>query len=142
MPYLPTYRAAVNATDCDHLGHMNVSRYFAACSDAMFAIQTALGLGRSAVAGERALSFAVVHAESDFRAELLAGDVMEMETGILSLGTKSALFHHRLIRVEDGTLAFESEFRSVCLNLKTRRAEPIPDDIRAAAAAYMVEKPA
>ncbi|PSL20424.1 hypothetical protein CLV88_10365 [Shimia abyssi] len=39
-----SYRGVVDPADCDFLGHMNVSRYFAACSDAVFAIQAEMGL--------------------------------------------------------------------------------------------------
>jgi acyl-CoA thioester hydrolase len=36
---IETFRRAVDPSDCDFLGHMNVSRYFQACSDAMFSLQ-------------------------------------------------------------------------------------------------------
>jgi acyl-CoA thioesterase FadM len=44
MPaFVETYRATVAPAHCDHLGHMNVQHYFAAASDAMFAILIRLG---------------------------------------------------------------------------------------------------
>jgi hypothetical protein len=72
---IETFRRAVDPSDCDFLGHMNVSRYFQACSDAMFSLQAGLGMTRTDMAQTgRRLSFAVVHAESDFLREVMAGD--------------------------------------------------------------------
>jgi acyl-CoA thioesterase FadM len=116
---------------------MNVSRYLQACSDGMFSLQSGLGLTRTDMATGRRLSFAVVHLESDFLAELMAGDVIVLRSEVREIGTKSATFFHRLYRAEDMTLAFETLFKAVCLNLVTRRAAPIPDDVRAGLTSLM-----
>ena len=55
MPDVETFRSAVAPSDCDVLGHMNVSRYFAACSDGVFSLQTMLGLGIGDIRGGRRL---------------------------------------------------------------------------------------
>lgn len=128
---METYRAVVAPKQCDHLGHMNVQYYFAAVSDGMFAFQTGLGLGPSQLR-ERQLSFAVVQAESSFRRELVAGDVVRLTTWVEKVGTKSASFLHALERVEDGEVAFEARFNAVLLDLATRKATEIPPDIRTA----------
>ncbi len=139
MTAMISYRSVVDPADCDFLGHMNVSRYFAACSDGVFAIQSEIGLTANDMRHRRRLSFAVVHADSDFKAELSAGDAIRLETGILELGSKSITFRHRLIRAEDEAVTFETVFKCVMLGLETRRAEPIPSDVREKAAAWMVE---
>ena len=138
MPALETYRSIVEPSDCDVLGHMNVSRYLGICGNGVFALQAAIGLGRAEMLEGRRLSFAVVRAESDFRRELLPGDAVWLETGVMEIGTKSALFRHRLHRSGDDALAFESVFRSVLLDLAARRATEIPDDIRRGLEAYRV----
>jgi YbgC/YbaW family acyl-CoA thioester hydrolase len=130
MSFVETYRKAVDPSECDILGHMNVSRYFAACSDAMFSLQTTLGLGLSNITGGKRMSFAVVHTEADFRSEVLAGEVIAMRTAVEEIGNKSMLFRHRLYRAEQEVLSFEALFRCVLLDLETRKATPIPDDIR------------
>ena len=138
MPFIETFRAVVAPSDCDHLGHMNVSRYFAAVSDGMFALQTALGLGPKDVREGRRLSFAVVRAESEFKSEIAPGEVVLLESGIEELRTKSAVFQHRLIRLEDRGITFETVFRCALLDLENRRAVEIPDDVRAKAKAYLI----
>jgi acyl-CoA thioester hydrolase len=135
MPtYVETFRATVSPAECDHLGHMNVQHYFAAVSDGMFALMVHLGLGPQEIR-RRQMSFAVVRAETDFHKELLAGDVVALESTVLRIGGKSATFHHRLRNVATDALAMSTEFTCVLLDLATRQATAIPDDVRRAAAA-------
>lgn len=125
-----SFRSVVNPADCDFLGHMNVSRYFAACSDGVFAIQTEMGLTANDMRTGRRLSFAVVHAESNFKAELSAGEAIRLDTSIIEIGSKSITFRHCLIRFEDNAVAFETQFKCVMLNLETRRAAEVPEEVR------------
>lgn len=137
MSYFTGYRGMVPQWDCDHLGHMNVGHYLRLCGDSAFAFQDALGLTAEDIRSGRGLSFAVVHAESDFLAEVLAGEIITMKTGVLSIGTKSATFHH-VMEKSDGSRAFESLFKAVMFNTRTRKSDRVPDDLRAALAAYKV----
>jgi acyl-CoA thioester hydrolase len=68
---------------------------------------------------------------------LAAGDVIRLLTGVKDLGTKSILFRHQLERVEGGTVAFETLFRCVLLDLRARRAVEVPGDIRESLAAFL-----
>jgi YbgC/YbaW family acyl-CoA thioester hydrolase len=136
MPAMISFRSVVDPSDCDFLGHMNVSRYFAACSDGVFAIQSEMGLTANDMRDGRRLSFAVVNAHSDFRAELSAGDAIRLETSVMEIGSKSMTFRHRLIRSVGDALAFETVFKCVLLSLETRRAAEIPEDVRETAARW------
>lgn len=136
MSAFQSFRSVVNPSDCDFLGHMNVSKYFAACSDGVFAIQSELGLTANDMRQGRRLSFAVVHAESNFKLELSAGEAIYLETEIVQIGSKSMTFHHRLFRAVDRAVAFETIFKCVMLSLEERTARPIPKDVREEAANY------
>ena len=138
MPFVETFRSVVAPADCDHLGHMNVAKYFAACSDGVMAFQTGLGLGPSDLRDGRKLSFVVVRAESDFKSEIVAGEVISLQTGLEEIGGKSVVFRHRLIRVEDNFVAFETTFRCVLLDLENRRVVDIPDDVREKAQEFLI----
>lgn len=139
VPAIETYRGTVHPSDCDVLGHMNVSRYFVACGDAGFSIQTHLGLGRSNIVGGERLSLAVVRAECDFRAEVLAGSVLVCTTSIPTVGRKSLVLRHTLSELEDGTVVFVADFRCALLDLSTRRAREIPPAMRERAALFAPE---
>ena len=138
MPLVETNRTVVTPADCDVLGHMNVSRYFAVCGDGVFSLQTDLGIGLSDIRDGRKLSFAVVRAESDFMAEVHAGDVIYLMTGIESIGGKSVVFRHQLFKADAGVMAFETRFKCVMLDLQNRRAVDIPDDVRDKARAFLL----
>lgn len=140
MPAMISFRSVVDPSDCDFLGHMNVSRYFAACSDGVFAIQSEMGLTANDMRKGRQLSFAVVNAQSDFLAELSSGDAIRLETSVLEIGSKSMTFRHRLIRSEGDTIAFETIFKCVLLSLETRRSAAIPDDVRETAAQWLEQE--
>ena len=133
MPaYIETFRIAVAAAACDHLGHMNVQHYFAAVSEGMTELMARLGLTVEEVR-RRQMSFAVVRAETDFHKELRAGDVIALESTIMKLGEKSVTFHHRLRKVGTDAPAMGTVFKCVLLDLAQRQATVIPDDIRGAA---------
>jgi acyl-CoA thioester hydrolase len=111
MPsFVETFRGVVSQADCDHLGHMNVSRYFSMCGEAAVHLQNMLGITPDDVRQGRRLSLAVVRNESDFKAE---------------------------IAVADGVMAFDTTFRVVLFDLVNRRAAEIPVDVRAKAEAML-----
>ncbi|GAB5433332.1 MAG: acyl-CoA thioesterase [Epibacterium sp.] len=139
MPAFLSFRSVVDPADCDFLGHMNVSRYFAACSDGVFAIQSEMGLTASDMREGRRLSFAVVNVQSNFRAELAAGDAIRLETSIIDVGTKSMTFRHRLFRADENLLAFETVFKCVMFDLEARISRDIPDEVRARASQFLEE---
>ncbi len=135
--YLETYRNVVSPSELDHLGHMNVQYYFAAIGGGITSFQIALGLTPSDMRNGRRLAFVVVHGDTNFRAELRAGDIIRLETGVTEIAAKTATFHHRMINVEKETLSFETYFKCVLMNLDTRRAVEIPDDIREKLRTYL-----
>lgn len=122
-------RMVIGTADCDALGHMNVARYFALCNQSGFAMQTALGWAPGDEIDGQRLSFAVVHSESDFQSEVMEGETLIVETDICDIGARWAVFRYR-IRREDGTPVFETHWKSVLLDLETRRATEIPARFR------------
>ena len=133
-----TLRRPVQPADCDLMGHMNVARYVDCVSDAMFSLMTRFGLGRAQMQARR-LGLVAAHLEADYRAELLVGDVLVMQSRVLGVGRTSARFAHRLTLADTGALAFEASHVSVLFDLAERRATPFPDDIRAALHALAAE---
>jgi acyl-CoA thioesterase FadM len=118
MPiFVETYWATVAPADCDHLGHMNVQHYFAAVSDGMFAIMVRLGLCPEEIR-RRQISFAVVRAETDFHRELRPGDVIALESIVLTLGEKSATSSSE--RCGNWRYRNEHSVQSVCSSISKR----------------------
>ena len=141
MPEIETARRVIDPTDCDILGHMNVSRYFVFASDGGFGLQQAFGIDRSDMTEGRQLSFAVVHADSIFNAEVLAGDIVYQLSSVKKIGNRSAVFRHRLIRTDDDQQVFRTDFKTVLMDLKSRKAVKISEDLRAHMNRFLVEGP-
>ena len=137
QPVLETYRATVAPADCDHLGHMNVQHYFRAVSDGMCSLMTEVGLTAGEIRGRR-IAFAVVHADTDFLAELIAGDVIALRSAVETIGNKSGVFRHVLVNVATGQPAMRTKFKCVLLDLERRVAVEVPADIRERMAALTV----
>ncbi|WP_159089961.1 thioesterase family protein [Ruegeria sp. Alg231-54] len=85
----------------------------------------------------RLVSFAVFNAQSEFRAELTAGDSIRLETEVVVIGSISMTFTHRLFRADGNMTAFEAEFKCVLLTLETRHATETPDDVRERATKWL-----
>lgn len=130
-------RMTVGTTDCDALGHMNVAQYFALTNRNGFAMQTAMGWPPGEVVDGLRLSFAVVKADCNFVAEVLAGETVCVQASIARIGTKSAVFRNNIYRL-DGSAVFESTWQSACLNLDTRKSYVIPDSLRDALQQFYV----
>jgi acyl-CoA thioester hydrolase len=139
MAVLESFRGTVKAEDCDHLGHMNLGRYMELCGDGVFFLQGMIGLDAADIASGRRLSFAAVHADAQFKSELRVGEVIRLTTGVLEIGTRSVTLQKRLYAGAEDRLSFDARFKSAFMSLETRRAVPIPDDVRAALERYRVE---
>ena len=131
----------IGTSDCDALGHMNVARYFALCNENGFSMQRSLGWAPGQANKGRRYSFAVVRATSDFLSEVHQGETLEVATGISDIGTKSATFVNMIAR-PDGTPVFRSDWKSALLDLDSRKAVAIPDDLRSALLTFPVSEPA
>lgn len=136
MPAVETFRGTVKTGWCDHLGHMNLGRYMELCGDGVFYLQGLIGMDAADIASGRRLSFAAVHVDAQYSRELRVGEVIRLSTSVVEVGTKSVTLDKKIHAGADGDLAFQARFRSALLDLKTRKAVAIPDDIRTALQVY------
>ena len=74
---LVTYRGAVSASQCDHIGHMNIVSYGAKFDEANWVFFCELGLTPSYLRSER-YGMAGVQQNISYKQELFAGDVIEI----------------------------------------------------------------
>ncbi|MFC3674539.1 thioesterase family protein [Ferrovibrio xuzhouensis] len=132
-----TYRGSVAAWECDQYGHMNVQFYTARISDAAASAMLAAGFGREAFEDKK-LGVAAVHAEVDYLAELHAGDLIRMESGVKLAEGRKLKFHHRLFNAETGALCMTADVLGLCFDLQNRKSVALPDDIRAGFSALLV----
>jgi len=113
----------------DYNGHLNLAYYLVLFDWATDALWEPLGLGD----GLRAAGFGTFAAESHilYKAELLAGDEVVIDSQILGLDGKRLHGAHEMRRSRDGTLVSMQELMYVCVDMTARRVAPWPDAVTA-----------
>jgi acyl-CoA thioester hydrolase len=131
-----TYRGAVYASHCDHIGHMNIASYGAKFDEANWVLFCEIGLTPSYLRSERH-GMAGVQQNIAYSKELFAGDVIEIRSGVLEVTDKRLRVRHEMRNLETGDLCATCEITAVHLDKQVHRACPFPATVRAAAEALI-----
>jgi 4-hydroxybenzoyl-CoA thioesterase len=78
----------------------------------------------------RRMGFPTVHIDADFKAPLVYGDTAIVEVRVLKIGRSSVDFGYEIKRRRDGALAFTANITCAYMNLDTKRAVPLDDEMR------------
>ena len=134
---LVTYRGAVYASHCDHIGHMNIVSYGAKFDEANWVFFCEIGLTPSYLRGANGM--AGVQQNITYSQELFAGDVIEIRSRVLEASEKRLRMRHEMRNIETGALAAVSEITAVHLDKKEHKATVLPPGVREKAAALIAE---
>jgi acyl-CoA thioester hydrolase len=134
---IPCARGRVKPGDLDERGNFSLAAFVHRFTDAVVQASAAIGMNGRYMKAERRgfstfeLALRVVGAPRP-------GDPYLVETGIAHLGSSSIRFLHRMSDPRTGTeLARLGQF-GVQLDLDARRPAPLPEEIRAKAAALLL----
>jgi len=127
--YRETMRLLVQQWDCDHVGHLNVRSYMGWMSDATIALAASLGYGRESQARDN-LGLAGVSAELAFRSEIRAGQAVAMMSALEELTARKLRMAHRLMRLDDNTIALEGRITVICFDEVKRKSAEFPEGFR------------
>jgi acyl-CoA thioester hydrolase len=133
---LLTYRGAVSAGQCDHIGHMNIVAYGAKFDEANWVFFCEIGLTPSYLRGER-YGMAGVQQNISYKQELFAGDVIEIRSRLVAIADKRLTMRHEMRNIETGAVAALCDLTAVHLDKRERRACDLPPAIRKAADAML-----
>jgi acyl-CoA thioester hydrolase len=133
---LITYRGAVYAIHCDHIGHMNIAAYGTKFDEANWVLFCAIGLTPTYLRGER-YGMAGVQQNITYSRELFTGDVIEIRSQVLEVGEQRLRMRHEMRNIETGDVAAVSEIDAVHLDKQAHRACSFPPQIRKAAEALL-----
>jgi 4-hydroxybenzoyl-CoA thioesterase len=86
---------------------------------------------------ERRVGFPVVNVEASFRIPLQHGDLVAIRLSTVRLGNKSLTLRYRTYRPGVTEVAAEGTITHACVDMDTMRANPLPDDVRAAFARHL-----
>ena len=123
-----TYRGVVYPWQCDHMGHMNVTWYTGKFDEATWNLFALVGITPTYIR-EKKRGMVGVRQNTTYTKELLAGDVVVVRSRILEVREKVIRFVHELVNVEKDEVAATSELTAVHLDLLTRKACPLPEEI-------------
>ncbi len=122
----------VTESDLDELGHVNNARYLNFLEAGRMDWYAKAGLIQSTEATHRAsgLDTVVVNINIDFSRECLLGERLVVETRPERLGRKS-LALRQVIKKPSGDLAAEAVVTSVVMDLQSRTAVALPENLAA-----------
>ena len=127
-----TYRGTVYPWQCDHVGHMNIMWYVGKFDEANWNLFARIGLTPSYLR-QSGRGMAAVQQTISYKREMLAGDVVEITSELLEIGTKSIRFRHEMRNAETGEVAAICETTGVHIDRRARKAMPFDDHIRTTA---------
>lgn len=124
-----TYRGTIYPWHCDHMGHMNVMWYVGKFDEATWQLLASVGLS-SARLRQEGIGMVAAEQHIEYKRELVAGDLVTIRSYIQQVREKALLFLHEMTNQETQELASRTVLTGVCIDLSTRRARPLPADIR------------
>jgi acyl-CoA thioester hydrolase len=133
-----TYQGVVYPWQCDHVGHMNVTWYINKFDEATWVFFNHLGLTRPLLA-QHHRGMAAVEQRIAYLRELLAGDVVGVETSLLEARPKLVRFVHRMRNAASGETAAVMMQTTLHLDRELRKATALPSDIYARARELVTE---
>jgi acyl-CoA thioester hydrolase len=138
MSAFVTYKGTVYPWHCDHMGHMNVMWYVGKFDEATWHLFARIGLTPSRL-GEGERGMAAVQQNITYKRELLAGDIVEVESRILEVREKVLRFSHEMRNAETGEIAAACELTAVHMDRRLRTSCAFPAEIRGAAEALLAK---
>ena len=124
-----TYLGTIYPWHCDHMGHMNVMWYVGKFDEATWQLFASVGLPSSRLR-EEGIGLVAVEQRIEYKRELLAGDTISIRSTFQEVREKALIFSHEMTNQETQELAARTFLTGVCIDLKTRKARPLPSDIR------------
>ena len=124
-----TYLGTIYPWNCDQMGHMNVMWYVGKFDEATWQLFASVGLPSSRLRQE-GIGLVAVEQRIEYKRELLAGDTISIRSTFQEVREKALIFSHEMTNQQTQELAARTFLTGVCIDLKTRKARPLPTDIR------------
>ena len=123
-----TSRSVIYPWHCDHMGHMNVMWYTGKFDEATWHLLAHIGLTPTYLRTNKR-GMVAVQQETTYKQELLAGDLIVVQSGVLEMRDKTVRFYHEMLNAETQEVAATTSLVGVHLNNETRKSCPFPKDI-------------
>jgi 1,4-dihydroxy-2-naphthoyl-CoA hydrolase len=122
------HHARIYLHHTDAAGRLFFAQQFYLIHEAKEHFLESLGLRMKELLEHPVVTFPLVHAESDYKAVLVAGDEIDISVGIEKIGETSVVFQFTILKA--GVLAGTAKTVSVCADKVTNKKAPIPVEWR------------
>ena len=130
-------RVKVRFGDEDHAGIVYFPRFFDFFHCALEDFFNDNGHKYQEVIDVHKVGWPAVHIEADFKQPLRFGDVFEVDVWVERLGERSATFAFKGQRGSDGVEVARCKLVSACIDMRSFKAQVIPDVYRAFLSRFM-----
>ena len=127
---ISVHKGVAHPWQCDILGHMTTRFYTAMFDDASYHFLHHLFGWNGARDEQGKLGWVDVRHTTNYRAEVDAGDLLEVRAELARVGGKSMTISYEMINLGSGDVAATLESVVVLFDLEKRCAVSIPDDLR------------
>ncbi len=117
--------------DVDAAGIVFFARFATYAHEAMESFFSPIEGGYAGLIMKRRIGLPAVDMKMSFRAPARYGDTLRIETRVVRVGTRSAVFRYRMILAGTGEVAAELEHTIVTSDLRTVTSCDMPADVRA-----------
>ncbi|HJL80663.1 MAG: acyl-CoA thioesterase [Gammaproteobacteria bacterium] len=125
---------------CDVLGHMTTRHYVAMFDDAAYHMfYTVFGWTGSSD-DENKVAWADVQHIIDYKSEVSAGDLLEIDGKLTKIGNKSITISYEMKNLGNNEIAATLQVICVLFDLKTRQSVKMSDALRKHASKYLLDE--
>jgi acyl-CoA thioester hydrolase len=125
---IQTYRGTVMQWQLDHMGHMNVMWYVGKFDEATWNLFAMFGVTAKYLR-ESGRAMAAVDQRLQYRSELVAGDTVVINSGVLEIREKVFRFFHEMRNAETNEISATCRLIGVHMDATARKATPFPPQI-------------
>ena len=127
---IDSYRGVVRPHQLDHMGHMNVQWYTEKFDEATWHLFSAVGLTTSYFR-DAGRGMAALEQTTKYLAEAMSGDLLACRSEVLEVREKTVRFRHHMRNAETDAPVATSDLVAAHIDLRRRKACPLPDPVRA-----------
>ena len=125
---------------CDVLGHMTTRHYVAMFDDAAYHMLYSVFGWTGSSDDENKIAWADVQHTIDYKAEVSAGDLLEIDAKLTKVGNKSITIYYEMKNLGNGEVAATLQVVCVLFDLNTRESVKMSDDLRQLASSFLTDE--
>ena len=125
---IETYRGVVYPNQLDHMDHMNVQWYTSKFDEATWHLFSAVGI-TSRYIRENKRGMAAVEQITKYKSEVVAGELLLIQSRVLEVKAKSIRFLHIMVNAETEQEVASTELLAIHIDREKRKSCLLPDSI-------------